>query len=257
MIWCLHGAVGMAADWNGCSKLLAAAGHAVRRVDLWRYLDCVPMSLEEFGRAFCEEVERSGESDHVLVGYSMGGRLGLHALLEAEGRKADLFRAAVIVSAHPGLRDPEERVLRLARDAEWAGRALAGDWNSFLDDWGRQAVLGHPARDAAQLTPDGLADRRLLQPRRQAVARSFMDWSLGQQGDLRNRLGSISCPLLWLTGAEDAKFSALAEELTPFLPTGRFEVVPGAGHRLPWEQEEEFVRRVDEFLRVEPHASQD
>ena len=40
--WCLHGAVGMAADWRGFAKNLAAAAIGSRAVDLWRFLDCCP-----------------------------------------------------------------------------------------------------------------------------------------------------------------------------------------------------------------------
>ncbi len=141
MIWCLHGAVGMAEDWAGLSGSLAKSGKAVRRVDLWRYLDCCPMELEEFGQAFCEEVRASGsaEEEHFVVGYSMGGRLALHALLA--GAADGLFAGAVIVSAHPGLAGEEERVFRMASDAEWAGKSLVGDWKTFLHEWEGQKVL--------------------------------------------------------------------------------------------------------------------
>ena len=241
----------MAADWKRCTAGLAGAGHAVRRVDLWRYLDCNPMSLEEFGRAFCDEVEQGGDEENVLIGYSMGGRLALHALLEGEERGADCFQAAVIVSADPGLADEGERLRRMARDAEWAGKALVGDWDRFLREWQSQAVLGGPPdHPAAALAPlDGLGDRHLLLPRRQAVARSFMDWSLGKQSDLRGRLGMIRCPVLWVTGARDQKFSRLAAQAMPMMGAGRHLECEGAGHRVPWERAREFERAVLEFLK--------
>jgi len=56
-LWCLHGAVGMAADWRG----LALPGWAVKRVDLWRFLDCCPMSMPEFRRALNREAAARAE----------------------------------------------------------------------------------------------------------------------------------------------------------------------------------------------------
>lgn len=247
MIWCLHGAVGMADDWKDLAREWGQAGEVVRRVDLWRFLDCEPMELEEFGKAFCEEVRAGGEPGrNILVGYSMGGRLALHALLQAAG--TDLFAGAVMVSAHPGLTDERERILRMAADAEWAAQALVGDWKEFLGKWDGQAVLEATAAPA-------WGDRRPLEPRRQAVARSFMDWSLGKQADLRGSLAAVQVPVLWVTGERDEKFTELAGTAVPHLPGGRHEVLPGAGHRLPWEQSAEFARLVATFLAdLKPHS---
>ena len=114
--WCLHGAVGMAADWRGFAKNLAASGIGSRAVDLWRFLDCGPMSLAEFAKAL--NAEAGGEvfrgSGRALAGYSMGGRLALHALLES----GHPWQAAVIVSGHPGLES--DRSVRRSADTAWA-----------------------------------------------------------------------------------------------------------------------------------------
>jgi 2-succinyl-6-hydroxy-2,4-cyclohexadiene-1-carboxylate synthase len=75
-----------------------------------------------------------------------------------------------------------------------------------------------------------------------------MAWSLGKQEDLRPRLGEIECPLLWLTGERDAKFGALAAESVSLLSKGVHEIVPAAGHRVPWEASDDFSRAVGGFL---------
>lgn len=237
-IWCLHGAVGEAADWEDWT----VDGWAVRRVDLWRFLDCCPMSLAAFGDALNREAESLG-GPRVLLGYSMGGRLALQAL--AAGGP---WAAAVIISAHPGLEDAAQRSRRLASDAVWASRALSGDWAGFLADWNRQGVL-EPGnrREADERRP---ADRRGLVARRREIARSFIDWSLGAQPPLWDRLGSIRAPLLWVAGERDAKFRALAERAAA-LAGARGEpvaIAPGAGHRVPWEAPEWLASRVGKFL---------
>jgi len=170
----------------------------------------------------------------VLVGYSMGARLALHALLDGGP-----WDAAVLVAPHPGLESESEseRSARRESDAEWAGRALTGDWREFLALWNAQPVLA----DSERLPP--VSDLR-----RREIARSFIDWSLGAQEPLWERLGEIRCPVLWCVGERDGKFRALAERALPLLPRGELWVAPGSGHRVPWDVPEAFAAKVGEFL---------
>ncbi|NWK57179.1 alpha/beta fold hydrolase [Verrucomicrobiaceae bacterium N1E253] len=231
MIWALHGAVGRPADWLGLSDALRAHGlplrGEVRRLDLWRFLDCCPMPLSQFGDTLASEIARV-DDEPILIAYSMGGRLALHALIA----RPELWKAAVIISAHPGLQEESERAVRRAQDAIWSARALKGDWREFLEQWQAQSVLA-----------DGPAmpDRMQLKDRRTSVARSFVDWSLGAQQDLRPQLRAVSCPVLWLSGARDEKFTALAEEVVPFFQNASHQVLEDCGHRVPWEKSEAFA----------------
>jgi 2-succinyl-6-hydroxy-2,4-cyclohexadiene-1-carboxylate synthase len=226
-LWCLHGAVGQAADWQG----FAVPGWAVKRVDLWRFLACCPMTMPEFGRALNEEA-RAVEGKQVVIGYSMGARLALHGLLNGGP-----WDAAVLIAPNPGLESEEERAARREGDAEWASQALSGEWSDFLDAWNAQPVLA-------------ASDRRqsLSAHFRREVARSFVDWSLGAQEPLWSRLGEIACPVLWCTGERDGKFTALGERAASYLRDGERWVAPGAGHRVPWDAPEAFRDKVGEFL---------
>ena len=234
MIWALHGAVGMAADWREFAAAMPASFGGVRRLDLWRFLDCCPMPLEKFGDTLAEEIVRVDPAP-VLLGYSMGGRLTLHALLA----RPSLWKAAIIVSAHPGLQSCEQRAQRRERDAEWSALALKAEWSAFLEQWNAQDVLGGAA---------DLPERTKLADRRASVARSFVDWSLGAQADLLSELGKITCPVLWVTGERDARFTQIAREAVPNLPRGEHQIVSGCGHRVPWEKPAEFSRLCSEFL---------
>lgn len=95
----------------------------------------------------------------------------------------------------------------------------------------------------------GLADRVGLVGRRREIARSFIDWSLGAQERLWDRLGEIACPLLWIVGEEDAKFRALAERAVPRISQAELWIAPAAGHRVPWDTSAAFQRRVAAFLK--------
>jgi 2-succinyl-6-hydroxy-2,4-cyclohexadiene-1-carboxylate synthase len=166
----------------------------------------------------------------------MGARLALHALLDGGP-----WDAAVLVAPHPGLESEAERVARRAGDAEWAERALRGEWREFLARWNAQPVLA-----------DSAARPAVDEARRREVARSFIDWSLGAQDPLWERLGEIRCPVLWAVGARDAKFRALGERAAGLLPRRELWVAPDAGHRVPWDAPEAFAAKVGEFLERLP-----
>ena len=76
-IWCLHGAVGMAEDWKGFS----VPGWAVKRIDLWRFLDCCPMSMAEFVKKVKQSssvwIKEHGENHS---GFSWQGGYGAFSL---------------------------------------------------------------------------------------------------------------------------------------------------------------------------------
>ncbi|MES2475906.1 MAG: alpha/beta fold hydrolase [Verrucomicrobiota bacterium] len=239
--WCLHGAVGMAADWRGFAKLTAAHGIGTRAVDLWRFLQCDPMSLPEFGKAL--NADALGQvfrgNGRALLGYSMGARLALHALLAGDHP----WQAAVIVAADPGLENDADKISRRTQDTAWATRALAGEWQEFLAAWSAQPVLaGAPLRD-----PQASAG---LVMRRREIARSFVDWSLGAQEPLWDRLSKIQIPVLWIVGENDTKFRTLGERAVSQIPRGELLVAPGAGHRVPWDAPEWFAEKVSSFLKL-------
>jgi len=238
--WCLHGAVGMAADWRDFARTLASLKTGTRAVDLWRFLEGGPLPLAEFGAALnadagAEELRGNGRA---LLGYSLGGRLALHALLESNPP----WQAAVIIGAHPGLEDAAERETRRRADGAWAARALAGNWQEFLAAWDAQPVLGR----RAQRDPQAAARMAV---RRRELARGFVDWSLGAQPALWDRLHEITVPVLWVVGEHDAKFRALAERAVAQMPRATLALAPGAGHRVPWEAQDWLAGQVAQFLR--------
>lgn len=238
--WCLHGAVGMAADWRGFAKALAARQTGSRAVDLWRFLECQALPLADFGVAL--NADAGGEvargCGRALLGYSMGGRLALHALLDP----GHPWQAAVIIAADPGLEAAAARATRRAADAAWASRALTGNWQEFLDAWNSQPILG------PSVPRDPQAAGRLVMRRRE-IARSFVDWSLGVQAPLWDRLHEITIPVLWVAGDQDPKFLALAGQAVARMPRATLAIAPGAGHRVPWEAEAWLAAQVAAFLR--------
>lgn len=236
--WCLHGAVGSVSDWRGTARALAAQGITTRSVDLWRFLECESVPMPEFGKRLNADAEggTARAMRRILIGYSMGGRLALHALLEGGS-----WDAAVIISANPGLRNPGEAAKRRASDTLWATQALTLGWPEFLEKWNSQPVLAGVIRDERE-------DRKLMQRRRE-IARSFVDWSLGSQEPLWDRLPEIKIPTLWIAGEDDTKFRTMAEEAAGLSENFSLEIAPGSGHRVPWESEAWLADKIAEFGR--------
>lgn len=226
-ILALHGNLGTTADWElpGCPNL--------HPIDLWNHVD---LDFNDFAAALAGPLSRGLEKP-VLAGYSLGGRLALHALAAFPDR----WSGAVIVSAHPGLCCVEDRVARRTSDAIWAERARTMAWGAFLDQWNAQPLFG-------QVSPALRARQIELESRREAVATAFENWSLGRQEDLRRRLGRFTGPVVWITGENDARFTLLGVEVAVLFPDFRHVVVPGAGHRLLEAGAEMVAREMGVFL---------
>ena len=234
MIHALHGMAGQPDD---LFPLLSRIGWPHTAWHLWRCLLDWPgaASFDGFSRAFHEAVVPGGRP-RILLGYSMGARLALRCLVS----NSDDWDAAVLISPHPGLTDERERADRLAGDHHWAVRFQHESWDAVMRDWNAQPVLAGEQIAAGE--------QRLVELWRREIALAFDCWSLGRQPDLRPHLGDVQCPVLWLTGARDQKFTALARQAVPLLPDAAHVVIPGAGHRAHLDAPDAVAQAVRQFL---------
>jgi 2-succinyl-6-hydroxy-2,4-cyclohexadiene-1-carboxylate synthase len=164
----------------------------------------------------------------VLLGYSMGGRLALR-LLEQQR-----FTRAVIVSAGLNAPDDERRV----RDEEWARRFESEEWSSLMRAWNAQPVFGGHALDRQERDYD-----------RAELARQLRECSPAVLPP--PRLETITTPILWIAGERDTKYVDVAHRAVARLPHAELWICPEAGHRVPWEQPEQFVRRLHQFIHMQ------
>jgi 2-succinyl-6-hydroxy-2,4-cyclohexadiene-1-carboxylate synthase len=171
------------------------------------------------------------DPDPVLLGYSMGARLGLHALID----EAASWKRAVLVSAHPGLERRDERDARRVNDDRWLRRFDQLDWPEFQAAWNDQGVLA-PSVNLVKAQ------------RHEAMRRGLETWSLAGQRNLRPHLRRIQCPTLWVTGGRDPKFTGFGSAAAASTPSIRHRVVESAGHRVPWDEPDEFAGLVRDFL---------
>lgn len=174
-----------------------------------------------------------------LVGYSLGGRLTL-GLLAAH---PDRYAGALVVGAHPGLVDPQERAQRIVQDDAWARRLLEEGLVPFFRAWDAQPLF------AGRATVDPAREADRAAHHREALASTLEALSLGRMPDLRPALARIRTKVEVVAGERDDKFVALGVELARGLKHGRFTAIPGAAHPVPEQAPAALAERVEAALR--------
>ena len=167
---------------------------------------------------------RVGGADDVLLGYSMGGRLAVQALLN--GAK---YKAAVFIST---------RVSATTETREaWARRFEHDDWATLMRDWDAQSLFGGHSMPRREEDFD-----------RRELARQLREWSPAVLPAALPRLHELQIPTLWIAGARDPKYVAEAKRAAALAPNATLEIVDGAAHRVPWERPDAVVAGLRRFL---------
>lgn len=231
----LHGFLGSAHDWNFLDGQLNDA--SLDKEDLFSNgQTSYGETLWEFGAAFNRKAALMDAKTPVLMGYSLGGRLALHALL----KKPDYWKAAIIISAHTGLNDEKLKALRKESDASFNELLQNKPWDAFISKWNSQEVFKNTPTLHRE---ESHFDKKLL-------GKGFLEWSLSRQEDLKNRIESLNIPFFWIAGEKDAKFCELAKSLNFKHPDSTLWIAEQSGHRVPWQIQPEFISKINQFLDV-------
>ena len=193
-------------------------------------------SLESAGEKI-NEIARMRSSPRLLIGYSLGGRIALHAL----EKDPNLWSGAIFISTHPGLTPDEEksRLERMKTDQAWSKRFLAEDWEQVLHDWNNQPVLlgkkGEPYRNEEDFS-------------RPLLAKSLDCLSLSKQKDQRQMLKRVALPILWIVGEQDSKFKDLGQTVAQLGSHIEVKVIKDSSHRILFDQPEKLSEAIHEFI---------
>ncbi len=240
ILWCLHGNLQQPGVWSELTQKLQAREPdlQIRWMNLW---DTLAADCWTWADAFCQTVpsDIAGASQHYLLGYSLGGRLAWHALIA----RPELWTGAVIVSADVGAATPQQKDQCLERDRTWANRFLSEPWNHLLTAWDALPVFcGRPCP-----TP-----RLEAEFDRQKIAQAFEVYSKGHMDDLTNTIRGLSVPIAYVTGRDDQHYCQLGKTLDVQCPTLTHIQIDNAGHRVPWEQPEAFLRTLSSSIMEFP-----
>jgi 2-succinyl-6-hydroxy-2,4-cyclohexadiene-1-carboxylate synthase len=243
----LHGLTGRAATWHEhfgpltqhfrvIAVDLLGHGHTSTPEDPARY------RMDEASADLIAVLQHANALPAVLLGYSMGGRLALYTALA----HPTCFSALILESASPGMREAEERIERVRKDAALADGILEHGVQAFVDAWEQL-----PMFDTQRAMPE---ERKALQRSIRlandplGLANSLRGMGVGEQPSLWDRLSELTMPVLLITGGHDAKFTVFANEMQSALPNARHVVIPGASHTIHVEQPAQFDDAVVQFL---------
>jgi len=248
----LHGFTGSTRTLDGVAAGLRAAGFATIAADLLGHgRSDAPRDPARYALARCASdlgrvLDAAGAPRAAVLGYSMGGRiaLGLAALRPAR------VRALVAIGASAGLADPAERAARRAADEALADAIERDGVAAFVERWMALPLFASQARLGAAALAAARAQR--LACRAEGLAASLRGIGAGAQPPLHGALAAIRAPALFVAGAEDAKFRAIAEDLARHAPRARFASIPDAGHAAHLENPAGFLDAACAFLS---HAS--
>ncbi|WGL60498.1 alpha/beta fold hydrolase [Pigmentibacter sp. JX0631] len=170
---------------------------------------------------------------NILVGYSLGGRLALHSLASS-----NFWNAAIIISANPGLINEHEKKIRIKTDNEWANRFKNEKWENVIKAWNSQSVFSN-----SQFS----INRKENTFCKAEISKMLKNYSLGKQENLRNKIKLLNIPILWLAGEKDPKYVNIAYEMQELNKNIALQIIPNAGHRVPWENPQEFKSILHNF----------
>jgi 2-succinyl-6-hydroxy-2,4-cyclohexadiene-1-carboxylate synthase len=179
--------------------------------------EVVPVTLE----AVLGDIAALPPAKFTLCGYSMGGRIALHAALALPDRVERL----VLVAASPGLAGLAERTARREADERLAAEVERSTIEAFAARWARTPVLSGAEPEVAAAAH---ADRLRNTPA--GLAAALRGLGTGTLPNLWGRLPELEMPASLIVGERDGKFRGIAEQMAARLPHATIDVVAGAGH---------------------------
>lgn len=245
----LHGFTGSAETWRSLEPIFGPYVSAIA-VDLPGHGGSPPsqrLGADGFEEAL-DALEATLDAERVehaiVLGYSMGARLGLGLTMRSPKRVERL----IMESGSPGLLHRRERERRARDDEALAQRIERDGVASFVDAWERLPLF-EGIRRLPEAVQDELRTAR-LSTSAQALATSLRALGTGTQPSYWFELQRLRVPTLLLTGANDLKFTELAQRMTRELPLGWHCALPGVWHVPHLEARTAYAREVLSFLQA-------
>jgi pimeloyl-ACP methyl ester carboxylesterase len=243
----LHGITGHARVWDHLAERLVPDRRVIA-LDQRGHGDSDPAPDDDYRVATMADdlaafVSSLGLDRFALLGHSMGGRI---AIQYAAAHAVRLERL-IVVDIGP---DIELAGLQRVRDmmAQSPERIESEDW---AVEYIRRAnprqdphLLRERVRHGLKRLPDGGLTWKYAKGLRDMMRAGRRD-----AVDLWEPLPRIPCPTLIVRGADSDILSAeVAKKMAGHLAEGRLVEIAGAGHTVPADRPEDFVRQVRAFL---------
>lgn len=172
-----------------------------------------------------------GQTECDWLGYSMGGRIALHAACQGAP-----IRKLLLESTSPGLAGLQERERRVKADRAWVERLRHGPFPDFVEQWMSQPIFD--TRNRLSDADLALQRRVRLKADPGSLAACLEGMGTGIMPPAWSRLSQLNIPVRTIVGAQDERYVALSSRMVACQPEIRRTVVPGVGHTVHLEAPE-------------------
>jgi 2-succinyl-6-hydroxy-2,4-cyclohexadiene-1-carboxylate synthase len=196
----LHGFLGNSQDFNTrisplfpqfCCLTIDLPGHGETQV----LGEDIYYKMPQTATALIEVLNHLNIAQCYLMGYSMGGRLGLYLTLNFP----QYFQKVILESTSPGLKTKSERLQRLILDTQKAQQLQTLEFTLFLEQWYHQPLFqtltNNPEFD--QVFEHRLKNNPI------ELSKSLRYLGTGNQPSLWEKLSQNQIPILLLVGELD------------------------------------------------------
>lgn len=201
-------------------------------------------TIQKTADAIISLIDKLNITKCYLVGYSMGGRLGLYLTLHFP----EYFSKVILESASPGLATAAERLERVKRDSQIAkklGRSISkSEFALFLFNWYSQPIFG----DIKNHQEFKFMLESRLQNNPIELTKSLQFMGNGSQPSLWEKLPSNQIPLLLLVGEHDTKFIDINQKMLQLCSIAQMKIISKSAHNTHWENTSEFVEHLKAFF---------
>jgi 2-succinyl-6-hydroxy-2,4-cyclohexadiene-1-carboxylate synthase len=219
----------------------------MQRGDAWRPV--AELLPERYPSVLLDHAEHSFEgrlgeiaeqgAGHLLVGYSLGGRLALRAAL----RSPAAYTGVVTVGATAGLEEAPARAARAEADEKLAAWIEAAPIEDVVGLWERQPLFADQSDSLVEAQRPG----RLSQNPRD-LALLLRTAGQGVLEPVWHELAQLELPLLAIAGARDDGYTRAAKRIAATAPQGRAAIVEDAGHAAHLQQPGEVATLIEGVL---------
>jgi pimeloyl-[acyl-carrier protein] methyl ester esterase len=239
----IHG-FGASGCWWQAQKDFLRTDHQVVTLDLPGHgqSSWMPLTLTEMAADIREILHRLGISRAALVGSSLGGLVAL----ELYQRMTEDVTRISLVGSIPKFAHSDHYPAGLDIDRiRTLSQQFNGNYAAILDIFFRSLFTMKERQSEHFKSVKDLCRREPL-PQREAL-KFFLD--ILENTDLRDQMGSVRCPLQFITGTEDYICPrATMDWLAARMSHARFDFIEGCGH-LPFLVEaKEYNRLLGDFL---------
>jgi 2-succinyl-6-hydroxy-2,4-cyclohexadiene-1-carboxylate synthase len=242
----LHGFMGESNDWSKITNRLAKQGVRCLAIDLPGH-GYSPITTKVTITSLSHDLARLIKSfpalNTFIVGYSMGGRVAYDLLCH----NPQLFKAAIIESASPGIENIVERSKRADADANLlCGIENQEGLNQFLQRWYQNTIFGN-LRQSPHFS-SLLESKKFKQTKHWQQAINQL--GVGKQLPYWNQLATQQTPVTYVSGELDTKYDKIGVKLSKINLNIIHKQVIGCGHNTHYQQPVTFLETILETFKI-------